>query len=532
MKRITVLCEGALAQKMAGRRIPDYEIICLPPLLAGKPLPKPDSQEDVLAVQLTAASAAQDFLSHLSGAKRALILLFELTGEKVGYCAASSDFPDSVLAGLERLLDIELRRAVYPDENWAQRFAAIILPPKKREIRKTILYGISPEEFESVRSEYAPALKNGGYYMFVWELAKCELEDYAVNKDLHYYLHAKRLEEFSAVLAAHTGGEILFSDISFAYILLNAPDSRSAALRTRALQHVAAELAAVSGERNAFCFLSDFIPDIAHVPRAYAAFGKACASRFFCREARVLTPSYISAHKHWIDSGLIADTVEQVKHLIQIDLAGQALADRIRKLYIEIIKPSMSYMLYYVITESILICLEQEQSAKMVLDTFNDPHLILQTPYLSVEESCERVLRCIAELSGQKTGRYAVQSDLVKETVSYIDAHINSEIRIGVLAQRINVSPAYLGQRFKAETGSTIKDYAAKRRLQLAKTRLLRSNDPIAIIASDLGFSDYSCFSRLFKKYAGISPSQYRKLHFNDSPVGGIETHFSPEIRR
>lgn len=532
MRRITVLCESPLAQKMAGCRISDHEIICLPPLLAGKPLPKPDSREDVLVVQLTSASVVQDFLSYLSGAERSPILLFELTGEKEGYCVASAGFPDGVLKELERLLGIELRRASYPDDVWSQRFAGLILPPKTREIRKTILYGICPENFESIRSEYAQGLKNGGYYMFVWELAKCELEDYAVNKDLHYYLHAKRLEEFSAVLAAHTGGEILFSDISFAYILLNAPDSKSAALRMRALQHMTAELAAVSGERNAFCFLSDLIPDIAHVPSAYAAFGRACASRFFCREARVLSPSYISAHKRWIDSRLIADTMEQVKHLIQIDLAGQALADLVRKLYIEVIKPSMSYMLYYVITESILICLEQEQSAKMVLDMFNDPHLILQTPYLSVEESCEKVLSCIAELSGQKTGRYAVQSDLVKETIRYIDEHIACEIRIGALAQRINVSPAYLGQRFKAEMGCTIKDYAAKRRLQQAKTRLLRSSDPIAIIASDMGFSDYSCFSRMFKKYAGVSPSQYRQLHANDSPVGGIETHFSPEIRR
>lgn len=530
MKSIIVLCEEFLQEEFGRLTIPNHRIYCFPPPASGKTAPDPEYGGDMLLVQITAASPVQDLLSRLSPAERSPVLLFERRENRI-YYVASANFSAEVLAALETLWGSALQQMSYPEDKWGERFPSLALTSYEREIRKTVLYGATRRSFETNRAAYMPALQNNGYYMFVWELAKCELEDYAVNKDLHYYLHGKRLEEFSAILAAHSGGEILFSDISFAYILLNAPDSRSAAARTHTLQRMVAELVAAGGKQNAFCFLSDFIPDITKVPEAYAAFGKACASRFFCREAKLLSPTYIHSHRRWIDSDLIASTMAQVKHLIRVDIAGQTLVDCVRKLYLEIIKPSMSYMLYYVITEALLICLEQEQAAKSALDTFNDPHLLLQTPYLSVEESCDRVLTCIAELGNPAAGRYAIQSDLVKEAVAYMEAHAAEELRIAVMARKINVNPAYLGQRFKAETGYSIKDYAARLRIQMAKMRLLRSNSSIAVIASDLGFSDYSSFSKMFKKHMGVSPTRYRYIHGNDSPVGGVESHFSPEIQ-
>jgi AraC-like DNA-binding protein len=74
----------------------------------------------------------------------------------------------------------------------------------------------------------------------------------------------------------------------------------------------------------------------------------------------------------------------------------------------------------------------------------------------------------------------------------------------------------YLSHVFKQFAGMTIVEYIQSLRLQLAK-HLLRSGDkPIQEIAGVTGFADPFYFSRLFKKSAGITPTQYREAHRSD----------------
>lgn len=75
------------------------------------------------------------------------------------------------------------------------------------------------------------------------------------------------------------------------------------------------------------------------------------------------------------------------------------------------------------------------------------------------------------------------------------------------------MSRPYLASKFKAETGETLTDFILKEKTEEAK-RLLRYTDKTAtMIGAYLGFSSQSHFSRVFKKYTGLTPAEYRKKY-------------------
>lgn len=526
--RVIMLCQQAIAARLPNR-IDDGHTLLFRPLSETGQLPADLPESDAIVLQaLCPSSAIQDFLGRTVRPKP--VLIFEIAPNGTVFWVSSAAFPMDLVVFLRKFFGPQFHQLRYPELDWHLRFPDAFPSAEQRETRRALLYGMTFSEFQVCRGRYGWQLGDRGYYLFVWELGKKILSDYPTNRDVHQFLHARRLEEFRQALGTSYDGEILFSDLSFAYILLNAPDSRSAAARVRIMQQAVSELSGISGRQDVFCFLSDYIPGPENVPDAFASFRRSCAYRFFCREAEVISPGYISAHRRWIDSASIAETLEQVRHLVRTDLSGPRLPICIRKLYLDMIKPSMSYMLYYIISETILICLEREQSAKMVLDSFNEPYALLQGAYSSVEESCQRVLDCIQTLSRQDSKHYSVRSEIVRQAVTSIERDFTSDFQVGGLAQQLNVSAAYLGQLFKAETGSTIKNYVAGLRLQRAKHLLLCSDEPISTVAALAGYNDFRYFSKVFKQRVGLSPSQYRQSHRGDSPLGGIEAHFSPQI--
>lgn len=99
---------------------------------------------------------------------------------------------------------------------------------------------------------------------------------------------------------------------------------------------------------------------------------------------------------------------------------------------------------------------------------------------------------------------------LVLEVSNYIQHHLSDAITAEDIAAHLYMSRPYLSARFRQETGETLTDFILKEKTEEAK-RLLRYTDKsLSAISSYLGFSSQSHFSRVFKKYAGCTPSQYR----------------------
>jgi len=93
----------------------------------------------------------------------------------------------------------------------------------------------------------------------------------------------------------------------------------------------------------------------------------------------------------------------------------------------------------------------------------------------------------------------------------YIDEHVDEKIDLETLAALVNVSQFHFVRRFKAITGLPPHQFVIRHRLEKVKSCLQKSDLALAQIAHDCGFSSQSHMSRLFRRYIGVTPANYRK---------------------
>ena len=86
----------------------------------------------------------------------------------------------------------------------------------------------------------------------------------------------------------------------------------------------------------------------------------------------------------------------------------------------------------------------------------------------------------------------------------------NHILTVKFCAGLLNLSPNYLSDLLKKETGKSAQEHIHIHLLETSKTQLLNSNKSIKEIAYSLGFEYPQSFSKLFKKKTGISPSEFR----------------------
>jgi AraC-like DNA-binding protein len=81
------------------------------------------------------------------------------------------------------------------------------------------------------------------------------------------------------------------------------------------------------------------------------------------------------------------------------------------------------------------------------------------------------------------------------------------------LAEKVNLSPSYLGDLLKKETGKNAQEHIHLHIIEKAKDSLLNSDKNINEIAYELGFEYPQYFNKLFKNKTGKTPSEYRNLN-------------------
>ena len=95
----------------------------------------------------------------------------------------------------------------------------------------------------------------------------------------------------------------------------------------------------------------------------------------------------------------------------------------------------------------------------------------------------------------------------------YIRQHIYQPrlLTLQNLAKEFNYAPAYISNFFKKKTGQSIKHYIVSHKIKLIEARLIYSDLSVGQIADQFGYSDESHLCKQFKKYAGVSPTTFRK---------------------
>jgi AraC family transcriptional regulator len=88
------------------------------------------------------------------------------------------------------------------------------------------------------------------------------------------------------------------------------------------------------------------------------------------------------------------------------------------------------------------------------------------------------------------------------------------------LAATAGVHPTHLARTFRRFHGRTLGDYVTGLRIQRACRALTTTDNPLAAIAMDTGFTDQAHFTRTFREVIGTTPARYRRAHRNGSSLG------------
>ena len=102
---------------------------------------------------------------------------------------------------------------------------------------------------------------------------------------------------------------------------------------------------------------------------------------------------------------------------------------------------------------------------------------------------------------------------LVNQLKEYINAHLDLDLTRKELAEQVYLSESYVSHLFSKETGEPLADYITNRKIELAQNLLSTTSYPVSIIAVKAGYSNFSYFSKLFKKKTGLAPNEYRKAY-------------------
>jgi two-component system response regulator YesN len=116
------------------------------------------------------------------------------------------------------------------------------------------------------------------------------------------------------------------------------------------------------------------------------------------------------------------------------------------------------------------------------------------------------VIKKIVEIRNRKDKR------LVKVIKDYINDNYHEPISLNMIAENIYLSPSYISDLFKKQTGENITDYLAKVRIEKAKILLKDLQIKSYEIGEMVGYKDPAYFSKVFKKVVGVSPNEYRSI--------------------
>jgi AraC family transcriptional regulator len=159
---------------------------------------------------------------------------------------------------------------------------------------------------------------------------------------------------------------------------------------------------------------------------------------------------------------------------------------------------------------------------------FVDPSLWTTTQKLKAEmqqpESADRgyvdalsttlaheLIRASAEHPPPTLQRGGLSAWQQRNVADYIEAHFGEDIPLRDMAQVAGLSPYHFARAFKHSFGVPPHRYHLALRMERAKLRLEDAKDSITEIGVQLGFSETSSFSTAFRKFTGVTPSEFRR---------------------
>lgn len=98
-----------------------------------------------------------------------------------------------------------------------------------------------------------------------------------------------------------------------------------------------------------------------------------------------------------------------------------------------------------------------------------------------------------------------------ESAMQYMDLHYWENVRVDDIAEVLHISRKYLCEVLERCIGMSTKEYLLSKRVEIAAELLLQTEMTVSEVAREVGYEEYTQFSRLFRQKKGISPRQFRK---------------------
>jgi AraC family transcriptional regulator len=96
--------------------------------------------------------------------------------------------------------------------------------------------------------------------------------------------------------------------------------------------------------------------------------------------------------------------------------------------------------------------------------------------------------------------------------LDYVESHLSERLTLGDLARVACLSSCHFSKSFKQAVGVGPHRHLVQQRLERAKVLMYSTNEPLARIAQETGFSDQSHLTLIFRRETGMTPGQYRTV--------------------
>ncbi len=132
---------------------------------------------------------------------------------------------------------------------------------------------------------------------------------------------------------------------------------------------------------------------------------------------------------------------------------------------------------------------------------------------------CHHLLALLAIIAGRSAAARKPATEgrgqhafFINTVYYYVRDHLGEDLSLDTLAEKLYFNKYYIAHAFKRETGMPLHRYIAEKRMERARTLLLRGT-PVHRAAAACGYADDAHFIRAFKKKYGLPPKKYCRLH-------------------
>ncbi|WP_158289401.1 AraC family transcriptional regulator [Paenibacillus flagellatus] len=149
-------------------------------------------------------------------------------------------------------------------------------------------------------------------------------------------------------------------------------------------------------------------------------------------------------------------------------------------------------------------------------DMFHEAETKMQQ-CVTAEDLEQLLLDWTAQAAEGFRSKKQLRDPITSAVVDYVNQHLSEEIYLDILAEHLNLSSGYLSSYFKEKTGMNIVDYINETRIMKATTLLIDNTLKIHDVSVAVGYRNITSFNRMFKKYMGLTPSEFRRKQGADS---------------